>query len=161
MPNLAVYPGSFDPFTLGHLDLAQRAADAFDALTILVVHNPNKVPLFSLQERCDAIKAAFGQLPEHVCVDVLEEGLLAEYCKKIRANIIVKGVRSSADFDYEMPMARFNRDLGAIETIMLPASGEFAHISSTLVRQVFELGGDASAYLHPAVAKLLKDKLDK
>lgn len=161
MTNLAVYPGSFDPFTLGHLDLAKRAADTFDALTILVVHNLSKSPLFSLQERCDAIKAAFGQLPTNVCVDVLEEGLLADYCKKIGANVIVKGVRSSADFDYEMPMARFNRDLGAIETVMLPASGEYAHISSTLVRQVFDLGGDASSYLPPAVAKILKDKLAK
>ena len=161
MPNLAVYPGSFDPFTLGHLDIAKRAAATFDALTIVVVHNPSKTPLMSLQERAEAIRAAFGELPKTICVDVLETGLLADYCNKIGASVIVKGVRSNNDVDYELPMARVNRDLSGVETVMLPASGEYAHISSTLVRQVFELGGDASAYLPAPVAKLLKEKLAK
>jgi pantetheine-phosphate adenylyltransferase len=161
MPNLAVYPGSFDPFTLGHLDIAKRAAETFDGLTIVVVHNPSKTAMLSPQERAEAIRAAFGELPKNICVDVLETGLLANYCTKIGASVIVKGIRSNNDVDYEFPMARVNRDISGIETLMLPASGEYAHISSTLVRQVFELGGDASAYLPEAVARIVKEKLAK
>lgn len=157
MPSLAVYPGSFDPFTLGHLDIAKRAAEIFDSLTIVVVHNPNKTPLLDIQDRADVIKASFGELPKNICVDVLEAGLLADYCKKIGATAIVKGLRSSTDLEYETPMARVNRDLTGIETVFLAAAGEYSHISSTLIRQVFELGGDVSPYLPAAVNSMLKE----
>mgnify|MGYP000036992827 CR=1 FL=1 len=158
MSLLAVYPGSFDPFTKGHLDLATRAAETFGQLTIVVVHNPNKKALLGLAKRAEAIKAAFGDLPKNICVDVLKEGLLAEYCQKIGAKAIVKGLRSAADLEYEQPMARVNRDLTGIETVFLPAAGEYAHISSSLVKQVFELGGDVSAYLPDPVLEAMNEE---
>lgn len=157
MSLLAVYPGSFDPFTKGHLDLATRAAATFGQLTIVVVHNPNKTAMLTVEQRAESIKEAFGELPKNICVDVLVDGLLAEYCQNIGASAIVKGLRSASDFEYELPMANVNRDLTGIETVFLPAAGEFAHISSSLVKQVYELGGDVAAYLPDAVLKTMSE----
>lgn len=149
---LAIYPGSFDPFTLGHLDVAHRAAELFGKLQILVVHNPGKSPRFTIHERASMIEAALAEAElENVTVGVLESGLLTDACAKLGAGVIVKGLRNTSDVANELPQAFVNRDLSGIETIYLPAAPETSYISSTLVRQVAELGGDISTYVPTAV----------
>lgn len=140
---LALYPGSFDPFTKGHLDVAERALAIFGALHIAVVHNPSKRAQHSLEERVSAIQ---GAIPA-ASVGVLESGLLVDYAKKVGANVLVKGLRNETDVEAELAQARINRDLSGIETLFLMADPQNVHISSTLVRQVEALGGDVSAYL--------------
>ena len=109
MTSIAVYPGSFDPITLGHLDVAARAAAIFDELHILVVHNPAKQPLFTSEQRVELIRGSLGELGIHsgakITVDTLDSGLLVNYCKMVSASAIVKGFRNSSDLDYELPMA--------------------------------------------------------
>lgn len=151
----AVYPGSFDPFTLGHLDIVRRAVALFGHIRIAVVHNPNKESNADFAGRCDAIlKAtrAAGIRESSVTVDSLSSGLLVDYCLENSLNLIVKGIRNSSDVEYEFPMASVNRDLRGIETVFLPASPEVAHISSSLVRQVAALGGDVEKYLPPEIS---------
>jgi pantetheine-phosphate adenylyltransferase len=153
MSKLAVYPGSFDPFTLGHLDVAKRALGLFDRLQILVVHNPAKTPTFSAVERKALIEQALLEagLTERVAVDVLETGLLAHHCAKIDAAVIVKGVRNDSDLQTELPQARVNRDQTGIETVFIPGDPALSHISSSLVRQVVGLGGDIKLYVPKSV----------
>ena len=149
---LAIYPGSFDPFTLGHLDVAHRAAELFGKLHILVVHNPGKSPRFTIQERAAMIEAALAEAKlDNVTVGVLESGLITDACAKLGVGVIVKGLRNTSDVANELPQAFVNRDLSGIETIYLPAAPETSYISSTLVRQVAELGGDISTYVPTAV----------
>ena len=149
----AVYPGSFEPFTLGHLDVVARASVLFDKLTILVVHNPHKTARIDVLTREQLIKRVLSDhgLDIGISVEHLQQGLLVERCKELGANLIIKGVRNSTDAEYETPMATVNRDLSGIETLYLPASPELAHISSSLVRQVASLGGDVSQYVPDSV----------
>ena len=152
MSKLAVYPGSFDPFTLGHLDVVTRAVKLFDRLEVLVVHNPAKTPTFSSPERADQIRRTLDSVGlQNVAVSVLDSGLLATYCGKLGATAIVKGVRNDSDLQSELPQARVNRDQSGIDTIFMPGDPALSHISSTLVRQVAELGGDISSYVPNAV----------
>jgi pantetheine-phosphate adenylyltransferase len=153
MSKLAVYPGSFDPFTLGHLDVAKRALGLFDRLQILVVHNPAKAPNFSAAERKSLIEAALVEagITERVEVGVLESGLLAHHCEKVGATVIVKGVRNDSDLQTELPQARVNRDQTGIETVFVPGDPALSHISSSLVRQVASLGGDIKLYVPKSV----------
>ena len=159
MPSIAVYPGSFDPITLGHLDIAARAAKLFDELHILVVHNPAKAPRFSSEERVELIRASLGELkiagPAKITVDTLDGGLLVNYCKMVSATALVKGFRTSVDLDYELPMAQVNRDLAGVETVFIPADPVHGHISSSLVRQVADLDGKVDKYVTQAVARAL------
>ncbi|MEY4390365.1 MAG: hypothetical protein RLZZ400_108 [Actinomycetota bacterium] len=155
----AVYPGSFDPFTLGHEDIVRRAVKVFGEIRILVTHNPKKQSDSDPWERAKLIHEAIqdaGVAPSLAMVDVLDHGLLVDYCTRNDYNLIIKGIRNSADVDYELPMATVNRDLAEIETIYLPASPEVAHISSSLVRQVAALGGDVSRYLPKRIAESFK-----
>ena len=159
MQTRAIYPGSFDPFTLGHLDIVDRAVKIFGDIRIVVTHNPNKQSESDPWHRADLILQAIQDAlipPSLAIIEVLDHGLLADYCRENGFNVIVKGIRNSADIDYELPMAKVNRDLAEIETLYLPASPEVAHISSSLVRQVAALGGDVTRYLPPAVAKSFK-----
>ncbi|MFM1984716.1 MAG: hypothetical protein RL723_1151 [Actinomycetota bacterium] len=159
MPSIAVYPGSFDPITLGHLDIASRAARLFDELHILVVHNPSKAPRFSSEERVELIRTSLAELkiigPAKITIDTLDGGLLVNYCKMVGATALVKGFRTSVDLDYELPMAQVNRDLAGVETVFIPADPVHGHISSSLVKQVADLDGQVSKYVSVAVARAL------
>ncbi len=154
---IAVYPGSFDPITFGHIDIATRAAKLFETVHVLVVHNPAKNPKLSLEKRVELVKAVLADVPGNFIVDSLASGLLVDYCRGISAHALVKGVRTNVDLDYELPMAQVNRDLSGIETVFLPADPAHGFISSSLVKQVADLGGDISKYVPELVAKALKN----
>jgi pantetheine-phosphate adenylyltransferase len=159
MPTIAVYPGSFDPITLGHLDIAARAANLFDQVHILVVHNPSKAPRFSSEERVELIRTSLAeqkiQGPAKITVDTLDGGLLVNYCKMVGATALVKGFRTSVDLDYELPMAQVNRDLAGVETVFIPADPIHGHVSSSLVKQVADLGGEVTKYVTQSTARAL------
>jgi pantetheine-phosphate adenylyltransferase len=126
---IAVYPGSFDPFTYGHLDIATRAAKMFDTVHIVVVHNPAKNPRLSTTQRVELITEILGGKPGKFVVSSLDSGLLVDYCKDLGADALVKGVRTNVDLDYELPMAQVNRDLSGIETIFIPADPTHGFVS--------------------------------
>ncbi len=152
---ITVYPGSFDPFTYGHLDIATRAAKMFETVHIVVVHNPAKNPRLSTEQRVELIGEILKNKPGHFVVSSLDTGLLVDYCKSLGADALVKGVRTNVDLDYELPMAQVNRDLSGIETIFIPADPTHGFVSSSLVKQVFDLGGDISKYVPTEVVKAL------
>ena len=155
MSKLAVYPGSFDPITLGHLDIIERSLEVFEHLQVVVVHNPGKQPFFTLAERVQMVTDALIErnLLGRVTVSSLETGLLTEYAEKLGANVLVKGFRTGVDIEYELPMARVNRDLTGIETVFLPSDPSNTHISSSLVKQVAAFGGEISKYVPPSVIR--------
>jgi pantetheine-phosphate adenylyltransferase len=157
MQRIAVVPGSFDPVTLGHLDVIRRAARLYDELVVLVVHNPGKTPMLPLEERVTLIERVIRDagLPATVRVDSWGAGLLVDYCRQVGATVLVKGVRSQLDVTYETPMALVNRDLADVETVLLLPDPAHAHVSSSLVRQVEALGGDVAPYVPAAVAEAL------
>jgi pantetheine-phosphate adenylyltransferase len=154
---IAVYPGSFDPITYGHIDIATRAAKLFETVHVLVVHNPGKNPKLSLDKRVELVKTVLATKPGKFVVSSLASGLLVDYCKEVKAEALVKGIRTNVDIDYELPMAQVNRDLSGIETVFLPADPAHGFISSSLVKQVAELGGDISKYVPELVVKALKN----
>ncbi|WP_336651142.1 MULTISPECIES: pantetheine-phosphate adenylyltransferase [unclassified Leucobacter] len=158
MSKIAVVPGSFDPVTLGHLDVIRRAADIFDEVHVLVVHNPGKDAMLPISERVGLIQKALDedpQMPSNVLVASWSVGLLVDYCTEVGASVLVKGIRSQIDVAYETPMVIMNRSLASVETVFLLPDPAHAHVSSTLVRQVSSMGGDVSAYVPPAVARFL------
>ncbi len=157
MQRIAVVPGSFDPVTLGHLDVIRRAARLYDVLVVLVVHIPGKTPMLPLGERVALIERVIRDagLPDTVRVDSWGAGLLVDYCRQVGATVLVKGVRSQLDVTYEPPMALVNRDLADVETVLLLPDPAHAHVSSSLVRQVEALGGDVTPYVPAAVADAL------
>ena len=157
--SLAVYPGSFDPLTLGHVDIAARATTLFDVVVIGIAHNAAKAGrhLLDADERLSLARDSTSHLPG---IEVaLVPGLLADYCRGRGANAIIKGLRNGSDLDAELPMALLNRDLGAPETVFLTASPAYAHISSSLVKDVAGYGRDVSALVPPAVARALEARL--
>jgi len=154
---IAVYPGSFDPITFGHIDIATRAAKLFETVHVLVVHNPGKNPKLSLDKRVELVKAVLANQPGNFVVSSLASGLLVDYCKEVKAEALVKGIRTNVDIDYELPMAQVNRDLSGIETVFLPADPAHGFISSSLVKQVASLGGDISKYVPAEVVEALKN----
>ena len=158
MSRIAVVPGSFDPVTLGHLDVIERAAGLFDELHVLVVHNPGKTALLPIAQRVALIQesVAAAGFPGNIVVTSWSVGLLVDYCTDVGASVLVKGIRSQIDVAYETPMAIVNRNLAGVETIFLLPDPAHAHVSSSLVRQVASLGGDVSPYVPEAVAKLLE-----
>ena len=154
-PNrIAVYSGTFDPFTLGHEDVARRAAGLFDTLIIAVAAAHHKKTLFSLESRIDIAKTANKNKAN---VSVLPfDGLIMDFCKQQMARAVVRGVRNVTDFDYEAQMAAMNRKLRPeVETVFLLPSLDLQPISSTLVREISKLGGDVSQMVSPQVAKAL------
>ena len=154
---IAVYPGSFDPITFGHIDIATRAAKLFETVHVLVVHNPAKHPKLSLDKRVELVKSVLANQPGNFVVSSLASGLLVDYCKEVKAEALVKGIRTNVDIDYELPMAQVNRDLSGIETVFLPADPAHGFISSSLVKQVASLGGDISKYVPAEVVEALKN----
>jgi pantetheine-phosphate adenylyltransferase len=160
MKRIAVVPGSFDPITLGHLDVIGRAAGLFDELHVLVVHNPGKTALLPIAQRVSLIEQAVReeQLPPNIQVTSWSVGLLVDYCTDVGASVLVKGIRSQIDVAYETPMAIVNRNLAGVETIFMLPDPAHAHVSSSLVRQVASLGGDVAPYVPSAVAKYLQER---
>jgi pantetheine-phosphate adenylyltransferase len=158
MTRIAVVPGSFDPVTLGHLDVIERAANIFDQIHVLVVHNPGKTALLPIAQRVSLLQesiAATG-VRSNVVVTSWSVGLLVDYCTDVGASVLVKGIRSQIDVAYETPMAIVNRDLAGVETIFMLPDPAHAHVSSSLVRQVASLGGDVTPYVPRAVADYLQ-----
>jgi pantetheine-phosphate adenylyltransferase len=158
MSRIAVVPGSFDPVTLGHLDVIDRAAGLFDELHVLVVHNPAKTALLPIAKRVELLRDAIAEagLPDNIRVESWSVGLLVDYCTDVGASVLVKGIRSQVDVAYETPMAIVNRNLAGVETVFLLPDPAHAHVSSSLVRQVAALGGDVSPYVPRVVAELLQ-----
>ena len=158
MSRIAVVPGSFDPVTLGHLDVIGRAAGLFDELHVLVVHNPDKSALLPIAKRVSLIEQAIAEagLPGNILVTSWSVGLLVDYCTDVGATVLIKGIRSQVDVAYETPMAIVNRNLAGVETIFMLPDPAHAHVSSSLVRQVSSLGGDVAPYVPRVVADYLQ-----
>lgn len=154
----AVYPGSFDPLTNGHLDIIERSLKIFDSLTIAIVENKNKKSLFTLEERKEIIKEATKKY-KNVTVNIFS-GLLIDYMKKKGANVIIRGLRAISDFEYEFQMALMNRQLCKdIETIFLMPSVEYTFLSSHLIKEITQLKGNVSKLVPQIVIKKLKEKI--
>jgi pantetheine-phosphate adenylyltransferase len=162
MAKLAVYPGSFDPITLGHVDIIARSVKLFDQLHVLVVHNPDKTPRFDSAQRIGLIReslAEAGVAADNITITELSSGLLVDYIRKVDARVLIKGFRNNVDLDYELPMAKVNRDLSGIETIFISADPQYGLVASSLVRQVAALGGTVENYVSKAVAKALREQV--
>ncbi len=163
MSSVAVVPGSFDPITLGHLDVIERAASIFDEVHVVVVHNPDKHALIPIAHRVSLIEKSLeerGLTGAGIVISSWSMGLLVDYCTDVGATAIVKGIRSQIDVAYETPMAIVNRNLADVETIFLLPDPAHAHVSSSLVRQVSALGGDVAPYVPAVVAEFLKHTAD-
>lgn len=156
--SLALFPGSFDPMTLGHYDVVRRASHMFDSVVVAVGEARDKNPLFPLEDRIEMIRKVCSELDN---IEVKSfDGLVVEFAKSVDAVAIVRGLRSQADFTYEMQMAQMNRVLNdSIETIFVPTSHEFSHISSSLAKEIAKHNGDLTKMVPPVVADLLRKRL--
>ena len=158
---VAPYPGSFDPITLGHIDILERATAIFDRVVVSVLRNPAKQPLFSVDERLDLIRAATASLDGEVTVDSFD-GLTVEHARQVGAIAIVRGLRAVSDFETEFQMALMNRRLEPnVHTVFLMTSAPYVYMSSNLVKEVCRLGGDISGFVPPAIAEALHRRLGK
>ena len=156
MSRVAVFPGSFDPMTNAHLDVAHRAATLFDRLVIGVLNNPRKAPLFSMEERIEQIRAAVADLGEHVEVAGFD-GLTVDFAERHRAGFIVRGLRAVSDFEAELQMAHTNRKLRpGVDTAFLMSALEFGYLSSSLAKEVAQFGGEIAGMVPPPVADALR-----
>jgi pantetheine-phosphate adenylyltransferase len=153
----AIYPGSFDPITNGHLDVIERARKLFDEVVVAVAHNDEKQPLFSLKDRLDLLRETAGKIDN---VRIAEfEGLLVEFARKEEAGAVIRGLRAVSDFEFEFQMALMNRKLDAeVETIFLMPKEEYTYLSSRIVKEIARLGGDVSGFVPACVAKALRRK---
>lgn len=156
---IAVYPGTFDPITLGHEDIVRRAADLFDEVIVAVAGSTNKNTLFSLDERVALAKKVFAHADNIRVVGF--SGLLMQFVQDQGAKMVIRGLRATSDFEYEFQLAGMNRKLyPQFETLFLTPSEQFMFISSSLVREVATLGGDVHAFVSPLVEDAIKEKLD-
>ncbi|MGK4006641.1 pantetheine-phosphate adenylyltransferase [Sorangium sp. So ce1036] len=154
---LAVYAGSFDPITFGHLDLIQRASTLFDQVIIAVGRHPTKSPLFSYSERLELLRKTTSEVP-NARIDSFE-GLLIQYCQRVGARVIVRGLRAATDFEYELQIAHANADMNpGIDTVFLPTRTHYGFVSASLVREIASHGGDVSHYAPAAVCDALRAK---
>src|SRR5689334_9589439 len=155
-PSRAVYPGSFDPITNGHLDIIERGLKVFDEVIIAILHNPEKRALFSVDERVAIIREVYGRDPR-VKVDTFS-GLLVDYAVKVKATVIVRGLRAVSDFEFEMQMAMMNRRLNPkIETVFMMPAEQYSYLSSRLVKEVFELGAPIGDLVPRAAERRLRE----
>ena len=153
----AVYPGSFDPVTYGHLDVIQRAASRFDSVIVAVLRNVTKAPVFDIDERVKLLGDVTADLPN---IEIAPfEGLLVDFCRSRGVRLIVKGLRAVSDFEYELQMAQMNSRLGDVETVFLTTSPVYSFLSSSLVKEVARFGGDVSDFVPPIVADHLARRL--
>ena len=156
----AVYPGSFDPCTYGHLDIIKRASQQFDEVVVAVLRNSAKTPLFSVEERVNILKEVTKDIP-NVTVDSFS-GLVVDFVRKSGAQVIIRGLRAMTDFEYELHMAQTNRILAPdIDTMFLITSLEYAYLSSTTVKEVAQYGGDLERFVFPFIADLLRERVRK
>ena len=160
MSKLAIYPGSFDPFTRGHLNIIERGVKVFDKVIVAVAHNTSKKTVFTLKERLEILNDIFKGRDD-VVVDYFE-GLLVEYIKKIGTNVVLRGMRTVSDFEYELQMALANKTLDPdIETVFMVTDSEFSHISSSVIKEIVSLDGSAGHMVPPNVEEKLRKKLLK
>ena len=158
MPILAVYPGSFDPLTNGHVDIISRGARLFDRIVVAILVNAEKAPLFSMEERVEIARAVFRD-HRNVEVDTFE-GLLVDYVARHGAQVIVRGLRAVSDFEFEFQMALMNQRLNAtIETVFMMPAEQYTYISSRLIKEVFALGGRVHGLVPDMVEARLREKL--
>lgn len=158
----AIFPGSFDPLTNGHLDVIHRSSPLFDEIVIAVLNNPEKNPMFTVEERVSMIKEVLGSVEHGECRLVVDSfsGLTAEFAKRSGATAIVRGIRAVSDYEYELRMALMNRKLEpTIETVFLMADEEYSYVSSTLMKQVFLLGGRVDGLIPALVEEKMRQKL--
>ena len=156
----AIYPGSFDPVTNGHLDVIERARKLFDEVIVAVAHNDEKQPLFTLQERLDLLKETVGGI-ENIRIAHFE-GLLVDFATAEKAGAVIRGLRAVSDFEFEFQMALMNRKLeGNVETMFLMPKEEYTYLSSRIVKEIARLGGDVSAFVPTPVAKGLQQKFKR
>jgi pantetheine-phosphate adenylyltransferase len=154
---LAVFPGSFDPITNGHVDIIARGLKVFDQVVVAILVNSDKKPLFSVEERLETIRVAFRRQPR-VQVDTFS-GLLVDYAMRKGASVIVRGLRAISDFEYEFQMALMNRRLDRrIETVFMMPAEQYSYLSSRLVKEVFQLGGDVSGLVPLDVERRMREK---
>jgi pantetheine-phosphate adenylyltransferase len=154
----AIYPGSFDPVTNGHLDLIARGARIFDRLVVAVLQNLDKAPLFSAQERAEMLREVTREW-SNVEVDLFD-GLLVDYVRRRNAHVILRGIRAISDYEYELQMALMNRRLEAtVETVFMMPAERYSYVSSRLVREVAQLGGPIEGLVPPLVVERLKSKV--
>ena len=154
----AIYPGSFDPMTYGHLDIIRRAASVFDELTVSVLNNVSKKPLFSVEERVRILEEMTKDIP-NVKVDSFS-GLLVDHAREKNVGVVIRGLRAITDFEYELQISQTNRILsnGALDTMFLNTSLEYAYVSSSTVKEIARFNGDISRCVPPYVAKLVYEK---
>ena len=154
---VAICPGSFDPLTLGHVDIIRRAARHFDRVVVSVLHNSQKSPLFSVAERLDLIRASFAEDPGVEAAAF--SGLLVAWARRQRASAIVRGIRAVSDFEYEFQMALMNRRLAPeVETVFLTPAEEYSYVSSKLIKEIAALGGDIRGLVPEPVARCLAER---
>jgi pantetheine-phosphate adenylyltransferase len=158
MPVKALYPGTFDPPTNGHLDLIQRGARLFDQLIVAILINPVKNPLFAVAERVEMLKEATGAIP-NVSIATFN-GLMVDFARQQGVSAVLRGIRAISDYEYEFQMALMNRRLAPeIETVFLQPAGRYSFVSSRMVKEVFSLGGDVTGLLPPNVLKRLRARI--
>src|ERR1700733_4390794 len=159
MKKIAIYPGSFDPPTNGHLDLVERGSKIFDELVVGILQNPEKHPLFSLEERREMLESLTSHF-RNVRVDTFD-GLTVDYAVRVKAKAILRGIRAISDYEYELQMALMNRKLHPeLETVFMMPAGKYSYLSSRLVREVAQLGGSVADLVPEIVEQRLKEKLD-
>ena len=160
MKTIAIYPGSFDPITNGHIDLIYRACKLFDKVIIAITQNANKTSLLSIDQRIEAAEASIKSINNTQVLSF--DSLLVDFAKAHNAQIIIRGLRAVSDFEYEFQLSGMNKRLNPeIETLFMTPSEEFANISSSLVREIFSLGGDISAFVPKPVEKILHNSIPK
>ena len=158
MSKVAVYPGSFDPFTRGHMNIIDRGVKVFDKVIVAVAHNKSKNTIFTLEERVEILKTLFKGRSD-IEVDCFE-GLLVDYVVKRRTNVVLRGMRTVSDFEYELQMALANKTLNdGVETVFMVTDSEFSHISSSVIKEIISLNGSASHMVPDIVENKLRDKL--
>ena len=156
----ALYPGTFDPPTNGHVDLIQRGAKLFEHLTVAILNNPVKNPLFSVEERVEMLQEVTASLP-NVTVATFN-GLMVEFARKEGASAVMRGIRAISDYEYEFQMALMNRRLAPeIETVFLQPAGRYSFVSSRMLKEVFSFGGDVTGLVPPNVLKRLRGRMNK
>ena len=154
----AMYPGSFDPLHLGHLNIVEIAASIFDEVVVVTMQNPEKKSFLSLEAREDLLKSSFSHLPNVSTAN--SSGLVVNAAVDLEATVIVKGLRSTGDFEIEMQMAQTNKTVAGVQTIFIPSEPAHSHISSRFIREIATLGGDVSALVPESVASLLSGRLN-
>ena len=159
--SVAIYPGSFDPITNGHVSIIKSGLVVFEKLIVAVLSNPKKQPLFTVEERIEMIREVFAEEGQRIEVDSFQ-GLLVDYCDAKGARVVLRGLRAVADFEYELQMANMNRHLNTkVETVFLMAKDAYFYVSSNLVKEAATLGGDVSKLVPPSVAAKLYAKLGR